>query len=309
MACRYAGVILAVAGLGGGPVYAAPEIPISALTVQAELSRGGDYFGFGFGALWFMSGPKLIRVDAADNSISDTFVKGATGEVRGVVFSEDAVWLADAGSQKIYKVDPISRTVTMEIFAEMYGREGSIGVGAGSVWLVTQGDRVLARFNIETGDAEPPVNLPSDISTVTFAYGAAWAAGFGNSELYRIDPVAGVITDSIPIVARPLSITACEGGIWVLGQGDHVVQHIDPKTREVVASIDTGRENGWGEISCGGGYLWFSLPGVPVAQIDPRRNELVRVFVGNDCGLSVAFGGNSLWLGGAPLLRLAPPPL
>src|SRR4029078_11611222 len=115
MVCRYASVILAVAGLGGGPVYAAPEIPISALTVQAELSRGGDYFGFGFGALWFMSGPKLIRVSAADNSTSDTFVKGATGEVRGVGFSQDAVWLADAGSQKILQAVPLRRTALMSI--------------------------------------------------------------------------------------------------------------------------------------------------------------------------------------------------
>jgi hypothetical protein len=102
-------------------------------------------------------------------------------------------------------------------------------------------------------------------------------------------------------------MTACEGGIWVFGQGDHVVQRIDPQTRKVVASIDTGRENGWGEMTCGAGYVWFSLPGVPIAQIDSTTNALVRIFAGQSKGWSIAYGAGSLWIGGAPILRLTPP--
>jgi streptogramin lyase len=301
-------LVLGAACLIAAAGKASAETPIDTLKIEAAFSRGGDYFAFGFDALWFMSGPKLFRIDAGDNSITETMIEGAKGEVRSVAFSKDAVWLADTGSQKIFKIDPRTRSALLDIYADMYGREGTIGVGDGSVWVVTENNRLLTRFNEATGEIEATVPLPSDISTVAFAEGAAWAAGFGKGEIYRIDSATNTVTDRIPVLPRPRAIIGCEGGIWVFGQGTSAIERIDPKTRRVVATVSTGHDSGWGELGCGGGYLWFSLPGQPLGQIDPATNTLVRLPSSREgCSASIAFGAGSLWLGGAPLLRVAPP--
>ena len=109
MAKRLAGVLLVLAScLMAMPARAVEDLPSDRLTIQAEFP-GGDYFEFGLDSLWIMTGPKLTRIDAKDNTSADFWIEGATGEVRGIAIGEGAVWLPDTGNQTIYKFDP-SRT-------------------------------------------------------------------------------------------------------------------------------------------------------------------------------------------------------
>src|SRR4051794_1811466 len=70
---------------------------------QAELSIGGDDFGCGADTLWAMSGPWLMRVDQRDNTVTNYWIKGASGSLRRILVQEDAVWVPDVGSQKVYR--------------------------------------------------------------------------------------------------------------------------------------------------------------------------------------------------------------
>ncbi len=280
------------------------------LVVEAEFARYSEFFGFGFGALWVMSGPKLIRITAADNTVGETLIEGATGQVRRVAFGEDAIWLADAGSQRMYKVDPDTGTVLLDFYVDIYGHiESTIAVGSGSVWIVTVNDRLLERFDVATGEAQESIPLPSAASAVAFAFGAVWVVASQRGELYRVEPETKAITDTIAVLPVPRALTAGEGSIWVLSE-DNAVQRIDPETRRVIAAIGTQRK-GWGDLDVGGGYVWFSLPGV-FAQIDPETNAVVGMFSAQGTGLSseghsLRYGGGSLWLGGMPLRRILPP--
>ena len=121
-----------------------------------------------------MTGPKLTRIDAKDNTTADFWIEGATGEVRGIAIGEGAVWLPDTGNQTIYKFDPESNKVVLKVFADMYGREGSIGVGEGSVWVVTENDRILERINAKSGSVEATIQLPSDGAGVLVDKGSVW---------------------------------------------------------------------------------------------------------------------------------------
>jgi streptogramin lyase len=60
------------------------------------------------------------------------------------------------------------------IFADMYGREGSIGIGEGSVWAVTENDRLLERFDPQSGAVQVKISLPSAGAGVLVDYGSAW---------------------------------------------------------------------------------------------------------------------------------------
>jgi streptogramin lyase len=276
------------------PGWAVEDLPSADLIVQAEIRRG-DYFEFGFDALWMMSGPKLTRIDAVDNSATEFWIEGATGFLRSIAVGEGAVWLPDTGNQIIYKFDPTSKRVVLKVFAEMFGREGSIGVGEGSIWAVTQNDRVLQRIDAKSGKVEAEIELPSPGSGVLVDAGVVWVTSHLKSELYRIDAASNAIDATIPLHRGPRRMAAGEGGLWVLCDADAVVERVDRELARVVASFDFEQPGKRGDITVGGGYVWVSMPGVPLAQIDPRRNELVRRFHGWEQITTLRFGGGSLW--------------
>jgi len=60
----------------------------------------------------------------------------------------------------------------------MFTYEGSIGVGEGSVWVLTpeRGDRTLTRFDARTGEAEAAIALPWSGTAVLVYEGAVWVS-------------------------------------------------------------------------------------------------------------------------------------
>jgi virginiamycin B lyase len=290
--------------------FAANEIPAEKLVVQAEIPRSGDFMGFGFDSLWMMSVGRLVRVNPADNSFIEIELEGSLGSTRGVGIGEGAVWIPDPSADMIYKVDPLTNKMVAKIPAAMLGSEGSIGVGEGAIWVVTEEavNMTLTRFNSKTGAVEAKISLPSSGNAVWADYGSIWVtAGSVAGELYRIDPKTNAIASIVPMHASPRFIASGEDSLWVLNQGDGAVQRIDRQTGQVVATIETGLLGGGGDITTGGGYVWATAPTVPVAQVDPETNKLLRKFTGVGFGDAIRYGAGSLWVSGSAIHRIAPP--
>jgi virginiamycin B lyase len=289
--------------------FAAEEVNADKLVIQAKLPLPGDFMGFGFDSLWIMSGGRLWRTSAANNNMKGIDLEGTRGGYRGIEVGEGAVWIPDVGAGMVYKVDPSSNAVVTKFAASMRGSEGSIGVGEGSVWLITSDDnnKTLVRYNAVTGGQEAAIALPGRGIGVVVDYGSVWVTGYGKGELYRIDPKNNILTMTVKLHESPRFITSGEGSIWVLNQGDGTVQRIDGSTGEVLATIETGRAGSGGDIDYGGGYVWFTMPRVPVGQIDPKTNTLVRIFKGGTMGDAIRYGAGSLWVSGPALHRIGPP--
>jgi virginiamycin B lyase len=287
----------------------APDSPIEALAIEAEIPRKGDFLGFGFGALWMMSGEKLVRVDPADNGVTDIAVPEGSGVVRGIAVGEGAVWIPDIFGDAIFKVDPAANKVVQSVAASMRDSEGSIGVGEGAIWVVTQDEdrKYLTRFSSSTGAEEARIPLPGSGIGVVVDYGSVWVTDEEGDKLYRIDPRTNAIASATPLRGKPRFVTSGEGSAWVLNQSDGTVQRVDGRTGEVRATIETGRPGGGGDIAAGGGYVWVTMPGMPVAQIDPRTDRLVRRFTGYGMGDAIRFGAGSLWISGPSIYRIRPP--
>jgi len=294
------------------PAMAAEELSSDKLEVQAKIPRSGDFMAFGFGSLWMMSGSSMLRVDPKDNGVTEIKVPGAIGTYRGIAVGEGAVWIPDTRSETIYKLDPVTNSVVKQLKANFYDSEGSIGVGVGAVWIAALGDKyqaVLTRFNSETGATEANIPLREGSIAAVVDFGSVWVTNNEKSELYRIDPATNRVVSATPLRNRPRFLASGEGAIWVLNQGDGTVQRIDGKTGAVVATIETVTGfRGGGDIVVGGGYVWVNLKsGLPVIQIDPRTNTLIRMFKGYGMGDGIRFGAGSLWISGTNIVRIKPP--
>jgi len=288
---------------------AAEEIDADKLVIEAKLPLPGDFMGFGFDSLWIMSGGRLWRTSAANNSMTGIDVEGTRGGYRGIAIGEGAVWIPDVGAGMVYKVDPTSNAVVTKFPTSMRGTEGSIGVGEGSVWLTTSDDnnKTLARYNAVTGVQEAAIALPGPGIGVVVDYGSVWVTGYLKGELYRINPKNNAVAMTIKLHDRPRFIASGEGSVWVFNQLDGTVQRVDGSTGEVLATIETKRPGLGGDIDYGGGFVWFTTPRTPVGQIDPKTNTLVRVFKGGSMGDAIRYGAGSLWVSGPALHRIEPP--
>jgi streptogramin lyase len=300
---------------------AAEEVPATALVIQAEIPQGGHGFlGFGFDSLWTVTRARqrvqLIRINAADNSVVEIELN-SYGSHRAMGIGEGAVWVAAVGRGLLLKVDPIANKVVQEIEAKMLDAEGIVGVGEGGIWVLTAaeagdtGDRNLTRYNPQSGAIDATIPLPSYSAGVVVDFGSVWVTGHSRGELYRIDPKSNTIVATRRLNEEPRFIASGEGSIWVLNQGDGTVQRIDGKTGELLATIETGLSGIYGDIACGGGYVWVSGHDTPVAQIDPKSNALIRKFIGGPMGNEIRYGAGSLWLSagvsGPATYRIEPP--
>jgi virginiamycin B lyase len=312
MKWRFVIALTLASGFGGlSDVHAADaakERSIDELTVTAEIARDGDFMAYGFDALWMMTGSIIVRVEGKTNAVGDIPVPETTGRVRGLAIGEGAVWIPDAVSEQIFKFDPVENKIALVIPASFSGTEGSIGVGAGSVWVTTRGN-VLSRFGAATGALEASIALPfgAGAPAAIFDNGFVWVTGSRRDELYKIDARTNTLVQTIALRSSPRFLTAGEGSIWVLNQGDGSVQRIDPMSGNVIASIETGHAGRGGDITAGGGYIWATLRDVPLVQIDPNANAITALFKGTGWGDAIRFGGGSLWLSGHSIRRLTPP--
>jgi streptogramin lyase len=307
-----------------GIAIAFDERPESELVVEGRFPFAGpiaagrflhDAILFsGFGSLWIVRHPSLLRLDPHDFTITaEIELAGVEGPLRLAEVGGGAIWLADTGTGTVYKVDPASETVVLTTSATMRARDSHLGYGDGSLWVVTAGERgdsVLSRLNPETGAVQAKIELPGhSVGGAHFAFGSVWVVGTRRNELYRIDPATNTIVSTTPLERDPMYIISAEGSVWVNSRTGFV-QRIDPETAEVVARIETGYM-GVEQLAAGGGYIWLATNFSAVTQIDPVDNSIRRSWTGDQLHTTpdILYLGGSLWLNesGKAYIRIKAP--
>lgn len=318
----FAVTAVALLALAEVPPAGADGVQATELAIEATIPREAATMAYGFGALWTMSDGKVLRLDPADNSVTEIEVPGAEGALllsqldryRGLAIGEGALWVPDMASSTILKVDPEKREVIATIPTDIFGSFGSIGVGEGSVWVVTfdSHDKTLTRYDAETGAVQARIALPRASRGVLAAYGSLWVSASNRPELYRVDPVTDSVVATIPLPEACHQLAAGHGSIWVACDVAGVVQRIDGQTGQVLATIDTGAKDmeSDGDIAVGGGYVWTINRGAIIARIDPATNTVLGLFhppPASNSGRRISFGDDALWLSGNGIYRALPP--
>ncbi len=99
-------------------------------------------------------------------------------------------------------------------------------VGAGSIWVLNQGDGTIARVDAETGKRTALIaaGIPGLGGEIAFGVGAVWATVF-DFPITRIDPAANAVTgqwhgaggDSIRAGHNSIWLTSYSGAkVWRL---------------------------------------------------------------------------------------------
>jgi YVTN family beta-propeller protein len=206
-----------------------------------------------------------------------------------------SIWAPSCGATKeIERIDPTTGKITDSVAAEAADSEGGITVGAGSVWFVVKGSK-LVRIDPKTNAVAASIDLPSGSVNPAFGDGFVWVSSNEHDELLKVDPKTNSVVATIPVGSKPRFLTIGAGSVWTLNQGDGNISRVDMKTGKLVATVVCGIPGTGGDISFGEGKVWATVYEFPLTEVDPATNTVIKQWAGNG-GDGLRVGGGSLWL-------------
>lgn len=248
-------------------------------------------------AVWVSNGPKntVHKLDAKTNTVTATVEVGQK-PCSGLVAAFGSVWAPNCGDKTLSRIDLKTGKVVATLHVGPAASEGGLTANADSVWILSDPKGTLSRIDPDTNRVVAEIQVPSgSFVSVLGEDGAIWVVSTDNSVVARVDPNTNLVTDRIEVGPRPRFTTAGGGSIWTLNQGDGTVSRVDVKTRKLLTNIELGVPGGGGEIAYGEGYVWVTVFEIPLSQINPDTNKVIKQWVGPG-GDAVRVGHGSVWL-------------
>jgi virginiamycin B lyase len=247
-------------------------------------------------ALWVANGPRnaIHRLDLKTNTIAATIAVGKL-PCSGLAAGFGSIWSPSCGDKTISRVDMKTNSVSATIPIGPGESEGGIATSDDAVWLVTDKAGKLSRIDPKTNSVVATIQIPAGSAAVFYADGAIWVTTPAKNMLTRVDAKTNQVTDSIPVGPGPRFETFGAGAVWTLNQGNGTISRVDTKARKVVATVEAGIPGEGGEIAFGFGHIWATIFHIPITEIDPATNKVIRQWVGEG-GDSIRAGHGSVWL-------------
>lgn len=247
-------------------------------------------------AVWVSNGPKntLHRMDARTNKVTATIEVGKR-PCSGLAAGFGSIWVPNCADKTVSRVDIKTNKVIATIPAGPANSEGGIAAEGASVWIASDPKGVLSRIDPKTNKVSATIDIAPGSFGMTSGGGAVWITSTEKGVLTRVDAKSGKVTDEIPVGPQPRFVAFGAGSVWTLNQGDGTVSRVDAKTRKVLATIECGIPGTGGEIAFGEGAVWVTVFQIPLTQIDPATNTVVKQWVGPG-GDAVRAGHGSVWL-------------
>jgi virginiamycin B lyase len=248
-------------------------------------------------AVWVSNGPKntVHRLEAKTNKVVATIEVGKR-PCSGLEAAFGSIWAPNCTDKTLSRIDIKTNTVVATIPVGPATSEGGLAASADSIWILSDMKGILSKIDPKTNAKVADIEVPSGSSVCVLGEdGAIWVVSTENSNVSRVDPQTNLITDRIDVGPRPRFSTAGGGSIWTLNQGDGTISRVDVKTRKLVTHIPAGIPGGGGELAYGEGYVWATVFEIPLTQIDPATNKVVKQWVGAG-GDAVRAGHGSVWI-------------
>lgn len=246
--------------------------------------------------VWVTSAPKntVTHLDAYQNLIQAVIPVGKK-PCSGLAAGFGSIWVPNCGDKTLSRIDIKTDKVTHTLPIPPSASEGGIAASSDAVWLVTDAKGVLSRIDPVANKVAAEIPVPPGSAGVAYGEGAVWVTTPEKNLLTRVDPKTNQVTATIEVGPGPRFLTTGAGSAWTLNQGDGTISRVDAKTGKLVTNIQAGIPGTGGELAFGQGHVWATVFQIPITEIDPATNQVVRQWfgAGGDC---IRVGLGSIWL-------------
>jgi virginiamycin B lyase len=261
----------------------------------------GDWLAAGRGGIWLSGMEEIYRLNPRTGR-RQARIPVPEGPCQASDVGAGAVWTATCGVPGLAKIDSkrnrVARHVALPVSTDYFG-EGSIGVGAGAVWLVTDGpDCTACRVSrVDPGRMEVTAEIPVRIgaASVRVGAGSVWVSNPVEDVVQRIDPDTRKVSRTVKTGRGPRFLDVGEGAAWTLDQVDGTVTRIDADTNRTVRIAARVRGEG-GDLTVGGGFVWARGSDRLLTRIDPKRRKVVARYGPSSGSGAVIVGGGAVWI-------------
>ena len=271
--------------------------PASGDLVGQVPARRTALLRFGDDSLWSMTADgTLERIDLESHEVTRSLGVGV--HPGGLAVGEGSVWVTDADSPTLLRVDARYGSVDKIALPAKSGGAGGVSVGAGSVW-VAQGESRVLRIEPRTGRVVHRFHVPY-ASDVVQGDGKAWVVSSGSGIVRRVDPATNRITGLVRVRPEICCAAVGSGFVWIATKDNRTVWKFsglaNPSTP--LASVKlAGAGDG---VAYGEGALWATTGSAGgVTRIDPRTEATKTFTVGHETG-AVAVDGGRVAVGVGP---------
>jgi DNA-binding beta-propeller fold protein YncE len=193
-----------------------------------------------------------VRTDGSDS-------RAITVGERPVAISSnpDEVWVTNAGSNTVSRIDARSGQVSGELETE--DTPSAIFLGPGRAFVANAGSGTVSEWYVPSGEPRrAPFAAGADTRGVAVVPPAVWAANAGEDTVVRLEH--GLETNRVAVGDTPVAAATGSGAVWVANSGDDTVSRIDISNPDVPPkSIPVGDEPV--AIAVGEGSVWVAHAG------------------------------------------------
>jgi YVTN family beta-propeller protein len=247
--------------------------------------------------VWVSNGPKntVHRLDAKTNKVVATVEVGKR-PCSGLTAAFGSIWVPNCMDKTLSRVDTKTNAVVATVPVGPANSEGGLTASSDSIWMLSDMKGVLSRIDPKTNTVIAEITVPSGSPVCVLGEdGAIWVVSNEHSSVSRVDPKTNLVTDTIDVGPKPRFTTVGGGSIWTLNQGDGTVSRVDVKSRKLITNIEAGIPGTGGEITYGEGYVWATVFEIPITQIDPASNKVIKQWFGAG-GDSIRAAHGSVWI-------------
>ena len=301
-ACLALVLALLVATAAGAAVTTSKVRRIDVNKAGAKKIRiTGDWLAVGRGGVWLSGMEEIYRLNPRTGR-RQARIPVPEGPCQATDVGAGAVWTATCGVPGLAKIDSkrnrVARHVALPVSTDYFG-EGSIGVGAGAVWLVTDGADCTAcrvsRVDPRTLQVTAEIPVRIGAASVRVGAGSVWVTNPVEDVVQRIAPDTRKVIRTIKTGRGPRFFDVGEGAAWTLDQVDGTVTRIDADTNRTVRIAARVRGEG-GDLTVGGGSVWARGSDKLLTRIDPKRRRVVARYGPPSGSGAVIVGGRAVWI-------------
>jgi virginiamycin B lyase len=247
-------------------------------------------------SVWVTNGPRntIHRINAKTNQVEAAIPVGKR-PCSGLAASFGSIWVPNCGDKTVSRVDMKTNRVIATIPVGPAVSEGGIAASPDAVWLVTDPKGTLSRIDPASNKVAAEIEVSPNSASCYYGEGAVWVTTPEKNLLTRVDPQTNKVTATVEVGAGPRFLTTGAGSVWTLNQGDGTISRVDAKTAKLIVNIEAGIPGNGGEIAFGEDHVWATIPQIPLSEIDPASNQVIRQWTGPG-GDSVRVGHGSVWL-------------
>jgi YVTN family beta-propeller protein len=240
--------------------------------IAAEIPAESGPIALGEGALWFLGGNTLSRIDLDTNQVVATIPVGEFPTALATGYG--AVWAAANGT--VNRIDPLTNQVTGTIPVSPESGLNDLAAGAGSLWASNAEEGVVYRIDPNTNQVIATIRVEYS-SQIAAAEDAIWVTNPIDPVLTRIDPSTNEVSAAIPLDCSTRRLAVDDTAVWVACDSTPALFRIDPLANQVVARIAVGQHPA-GVASVSNAVWVSSLAGNTLTRIDPATNQVTAVY-------------------------------